>query len=112
LLANIRVTRGEANVRGRGRLQPRLELAPGAIDCAAQLLAQTCEPILGERVQQCLTVGEVSTRRTVADADLARELAQRELLNAALADDPLCLREQRGAQVSVVVGALRHRLAA
>ena len=48
----------------------------------------------------------------MADADLARKLAQRQLLNAALADGALGLREQSRAQVAVVIGALGHGLAA
>jgi hypothetical protein len=50
--------------------------------------------------------------RAVADADLARELAQRERLRAPLAHGPLRLLEQRRAQVAVVVRLLGHRSAA
>ncbi len=41
----------------------------------------------------------------MTDADLARELAQRQLLHAAFADGALGLFEQRRAQVAVVVWA-------
>jgi NAD(P)-dependent dehydrogenase (short-subunit alcohol dehydrogenase family) len=44
----------------------------------------------------------------MADADVARELAQRQRLHAALAHGPLGALKQRGAQVAVVIGAQRH----
>jgi hypothetical protein len=77
-----------------------------------QLGAQAREPGLGERVQQRLAIGEMSSRRAVADAGLARELAERERLRAALAHGALGVLEQRGAQAAVVVGTLGHRRAA
>jgi NAD(P)-dependent dehydrogenase (short-subunit alcohol dehydrogenase family) len=45
----------------------------------------------------------------MADADVARELAQRELPRAALSHGALGLLEQRRAEAAVVVGALAHR---
>ena len=50
-----------------------------AVHGAAQLGAQPREAVLRERVEQRLAVGEVPARRGVADADLARQLAQRQL---------------------------------
>ena len=107
-LQQRRVARGEADVGRRGRPQPRLEVLAGAVDRAAQLGAQAREPGLGEGVEQRLAIGEMPAWRAVADADLARELAQRQVLDAALADGALGLREQSRAQVAVVIGALSH----
>ena len=106
------VVRGEADVCGRGRAQPRLEVLARALDRLPQLGTQTREPLLREHIQQRLAVGEVPAWRAVADADLARELAQGQPLDAVLANGALSLREQSPAQVAVVVGACAHRLAA
>jgi len=103
------VARGEADVGRRGRLQARLEVLARAVGGAAQLGAQARVPGLGERVQQRLAIGEVTPRRARTDADLARELAQRQLLHAPLAHGALGPLEQRRAEVAVVVGALAHR---
>ena len=46
----------------------------------------------------------------MADTDVARELTQRQVLNAALADRALGLREQSRAQIAVVIRALVHSL--
>ena len=51
----------------------------------------------------------MAARGGVAHADVAGELAQRQVGRAALVDDPRRPREQRGAQVAVVVGAARSR---
>jgi hypothetical protein len=57
-------------------------------------------------VQQRLAIREVSAgRRTMADADLARQLARRQLLRAALAERAPSLLEQRRAQVAVYIVA-------
>ena len=48
----------------------------------------------------------------MADADLPRKLAQRQLIDAMLAEGALGLREQSRAQVAVVIGALTSSRAA
>jgi hypothetical protein len=98
----------EADIGGGARLQARLEGVARALDRASQLGPEAREPGLGERVEQRLAIGEVAPRRAVADAGLARELAQRQRLRAALAHGPLGLLEQRRAEVAVVVGARAH----
>jgi hypothetical protein len=103
------VATGEADVGRRGRPQSLLEVRARAIDRAAQLGAEAREPGFGEGVEQRLAVGEVPPWRAMADADLACKLTQRQVLSAALADRALGLREQRRAQVAMVVGALSHR---
>ena len=79
-LEQRRVRGGEADVGRGGRLQARLEVLAGAVDGGAQLGAEAVEPGLGQRVEQRLAIGEVAARRAVADADVARELAQRQRL--------------------------------
>jgi hypothetical protein len=64
---------------------------------------------LSERVEQRLAIGEMPAGSAVADADLARQLAQRQILGAALAHSALGLFEQSLAEVAVVIGALGHR---
>ena len=79
-LEQRRVLGREADV-GRGdRAQPRLELLArrGRPRRAARRRGARTRP--GKRVEQRLAVGEVPARRAVADADLARQLAQRERL--------------------------------
>ena len=107
-LEQCRVVRREADIGGSGRLQARLEALARAVDGAPQLGAEAREAGLGKRVEQRPAVGEVPPRRAVADAGVARELAQRQRLHAALAHGALGLLEQRGAEVAVVVGALAH----
>ena len=111
-LEQRRVGGREPDVRRRGRSQPRLEFVAGAVGGGAQFGAEALESGLGERVEQRLAVGEVAARRAVADADLPRELPQRQLFDAALADGPLGRGQQRGAEVAVVVGPLGRRLRA
>ena len=82
--------------------------SPAPSTGSPQLGAEPREPGFGERVEQRLAIGEVPPRRAVADADLARELTQRELVDAVLADGALGLREQGRAQVAVVIGTLTH----
>ena len=91
------------------RLQSAPEVVARIVHRATQLRAQAREPVLGERVQQRLAIREMPGRRAMADAHLARELAQRKLLDAPLANDLLGLREQRRAQVAVVVRARSSR---
>ena len=101
-VARWRSARRRRPGRPGGRRSPRRRRR-----CAARSSrAEALEAVLRERVEQRLLVGEVAARGGVADADLARELAQRELREAALAQRPLGAREQLGAQVAVVVGAL------
>ena len=97
---------GEAHVGAGQRGQARLEVLAGALDRRAQLAPEALEAVLREGVEQRLLVGEVAAGGGVADADLAREVAQGELREAALAQRPLGAREQLGAQVAVVVRAL------
>ena len=66
------------DVRPRERLEAGVE-AVGPGERAAQLRAEALEAVLGERVEQRLLAGEVAARGGVADADLARELAQRQV---------------------------------
>src|SRR5271154_7341361 len=88
---------GKADVRCGSRPQAILKVLARAFGCLTQLDPQAREARLGEGVEQRLAIGEVPARSAVADADLARELAQRELLDTALAHRPLRLREQSGA---------------
>ena len=97
---------GEAHVGAGQRGQPGLEILAGAVDGRAQLVPEALEPVLREGVEERLLVGEVAAGGGVADAGLAREVAQRELREAALAQRALGAREELGAQVAVVVGAL------
>jgi hypothetical protein len=46
----------------------------------------------------------------VADADLTRQLTQRQVLDAALADGPLGGLQERLAEIAVVIGAVAHAL--
>jgi hypothetical protein len=56
-----------------------------------------------------LAVREVAPGGAVADADIAGELTQGQVLHASLADGALGLVQECGAEISVVVGALAHR---
>ena len=103
-----RVAGGEADVGRGGCAQARLELLARAVGGGAQLRAQAVESRLGHRVEQGLAIGEVAARRAVADTDLARQLAQRQRVGAALAQRALGLLEQRLAQRAVVIGAIGH----
>jgi len=102
------VARGEADIGRRRRLQARLEFLSRAIGGSAQFGAQAVVPGLGESVEQRLAIGEVAPRRAVTDADLACQLAQRQLLHAAFAHRALGLLQERRAEVAVMVGALVH----
>ena len=96
---------GEAHVGAGQRGQAGVEVGAGAVDRRAQLASEALEAVLREGVEQRLLVGEVAARGGVADPGLAREVAQRELREAALAQRPLGARQQLGAQVAVVVRA-------
>jgi hypothetical protein len=61
-------------------------------------MAQACTAAWPE---PCLPVGEVATRRAVADPDHPGQFAQRELLGPEFRDAPLGRVEQGGAQVAV-----------
>ncbi len=65
------------------------------------LVAQARESGFGQGVQQRLAVGEVTARRGMADAGLAGEVAQREGLEAVVAEGTFGLGQQRGAQSAV-----------
>ena len=86
----------ELDVGAGGRLQPCLEVLAGAGDGAPQFGTESLETRLGKGVEQRLAIGEVAARRTVADAHVAGELAQRQLADAALANGELGLGEQGG----------------
>ena len=58
---------------------------PSSADRTA--LREPVEAALGECVEQCLPIDEVAPRCTVADAGLARELPEREPVDAGLAQD-------------------------
>jgi hypothetical protein len=103
------VAGGEAHVGAGQRGQAGLEVLAGALDRRAQLASEALEAVLREGVEERLLVGEVAAGGSVADADLARQIAQGELREAALAQRPLGAREQLGAQVAVVVRALGGR---
>ena len=94
----------EGHVRRGRRRQPGVEGRARPVHGAVQVACEALEPVLRQRVEQRPAVGEVPARRGVADADGARELAQREPLGAALGQRALGLLEQRRAQVAVVVG--------
>ena len=66
------------------------------------------EALGGERGQEAVRVAEVVRRRGVADAGALGDAAERELLDPLLGELGLCCREERGAQVAVVVGAGRE----
>ena len=66
---------GEADVRGARSPAGAPAKSSPAPRRRAQLGAHPREPVLRERVEQRLAVGEVTARRAVADADVARELA-------------------------------------
>jgi SAM-dependent methyltransferase len=104
------VTLGELHVGGRGGPQARLEVAAGAVDRRAHLFAQALEPRFGEGVEQRPPVGEVPAGGGVADPGLPREVAQRQGVGAPLAQGPLGLGEQRGAQAAMVVRAIGHEV--
>ncbi len=104
-LEQRRVLGGEGDVGVGERAQAGFEGGAGLGEGDAQVAAEALEAVLGERVEQRLLVREVPAWRRVADADLARELAQRELPGAVLAQRPLGAREQGGPQVAVVIGA-------
>jgi len=102
------VASGEAHVGSRRRKQSRLVALPGVADRRTDLLVQARKSGLGEGVEERLAVSEVAARRRVAHPCLAGEVAQRQGLDALLAERALGLGEQRGAQSAVVVGAIRH----
>jgi hypothetical protein len=103
------VVDGEADV-GRGdRAQARLVVLAGAVDRLPQLRSEAREPCLGEGIQQRLAIGEVAAGSAVADADLAGELAQRQLTEALIAQRALGLPQQGGTKVAVVVGTVGQR---
>ena len=70
---------GEADVGRRAARRAGVERRPGPASGLRQLAPEALEAVLGERVEQRLLVGEVAPRRGVADPELARELAQRQL---------------------------------
>jgi len=87
------------SAREQAPAQPRV----GRHQRVRQSGPEPLEAVQSERVEQRLLVGEVAARGGVADADLARQLAQRQL--AAAGERALGRRQQRGAEVPVVVGA-------
>lgn len=103
------VARGELDVCARGCPQARLEVLAGTLHRALQLGAEASKPRLRECVEQRLPVGEVPAWRSVADADLARQLAQRQVPGTVLAYGALGLLEQSRAKVAVVIRPLSHR---
>ena len=108
-LEQRRVRGGEADVGRRGRAQACLEVIAGRVDRGAQLVAEPVKAGLGQRVEQGLAIGKVAARGAVADADVAGELAQRQVLHAALADGALGRVQQSAAQIAMVIGTLGHR---
>ena len=104
-LEQRRVAGGEAHVGPGQGGQAGVEVGPAASIAVAQRAAEALEAVLRQGVEQRLLVGEVAAGRGVADPGLAREVAQRELREAALAQRALGARQQLGAQVAVVVGA-------
>ena len=69
------------------------------------------DPLLAKRVKLLKSipgVGEVTARGGMADAGLAGEVAQREGLEAVLAEGAFGLVQQRGAQAAVVIRAVSH----
>jgi hypothetical protein len=96
---------GEADVGAAEGEEAGVEARVRGGERAAQVVPEALEAVLGECVEQRLLAGEVAARRGVADADLTRELAQRQL--AALVERLLGGLEQGGAEVAVVVGAGR-----
>ena len=80
---------------------------PGRVQRGGHLPLQPLEAVERERVQQRLLAREVPPRRGVADPDLARDLAQRELVHAPARERALGALEHRGPEVAVVIGADR-----
>ena len=72
---------GEAHVGAGERAQALAEL-PAGLHRGGHLAPEPLEAVQRERVEQRLLVGEVPARGGVADADLARQLAQRQLAAA------------------------------
>ena len=79
-----------------------------AVGSGSYLGTQAAPSGLRERIEQGLTVREVTPWRGVADAGLASELAQRQRFEPVLAERPLGLCEQRRAEIAVVVGTIGH----
>jgi hypothetical protein len=70
------VARREPDVRPARGTEAHLVVLTGALRRSASLRAEAFPAGRGERVQQGLTVGEVTPRRRVADADLACALTE------------------------------------
>jgi hypothetical protein len=96
---------GEPDVRRSRGLEAFGELRAGAVERCSQLGAQALEADDGEGIEEGLSVGEMAARSSMADADLASELAQGELVDAVLPDGSLSGGEQRWTKMPVVVGA-------
>ena len=102
----------ERHVRVRTALQGRLELRIAAGRGRAEVGAEPGKALDRERVEQRLAIRKVPPGRRVRDADGARQLTQRQLVDPAVSQRDHRLLEQRLAQVPVVVGAaLLHRWA-
>ena len=87
---------------GGEELRARIGRRPGL---ARALRGEEAAEALGrERGEQRAGIGEVVRWRGVADADAARDAAQREILRAALGQFLLGGAQQRRAQVAMVVG--------
>ena len=99
----------EAHAGARCRPKAWLELLADSLGRLPQLGFQARKAGLGERVEQRLTIGKVSAWRGVAHADLTREVAQRQALDAVFPHAVLGLGEERGAQVAVVIRTRTHR---
>jgi hypothetical protein len=72
-------------------------------------LGEPGESLFGQRIQQRLPIDEVAARRTMADARLPGELAQRQSVDPAVAEHDLCLLQQHLAQIPVMERLRRHR---
>src|SRR5699024_6354630 len=81
------------------------EVPVGRIDRRVQLGAQALEAGDCERVQQRLTVAEVTPRRRMAHPDLTSQLTQRQLVLALLAQGLLGGAQKGVAEAAVVIGA-------
>ena len=100
---------GEPDVRGRDRLELSLEVVVRVLDGGSDLVPEAVVAHGGERVEQRLAITEVAAGSSVANLRLAREVAERDLLDPVLPERSLSSGEQRGAQVSVVIRAsFRH----
>jgi hypothetical protein len=100
---------GEADVGAREGGEPAGEVVRGVAHGGVELAAQPLETRLGQRVEQRLLVGEMAARRGVADADLARQLAQRQRPRSALPQRQLRPFQQGGPEVAVVVATCGGR---